>query len=428
MSHLGVLGSMTTAMKAKAQPVQPSERPARLAWLDMIKGLAILGIVMYHVALLLFGPSPFDHPKDDWLPLGERLAQLGRVQHETLCGEFIQIVLRGLGWLGYQGVHLFLVLSGFGLTWSLARRSPLTDADVNLRQFLRRRLGRVFPLYWAAHLFFLLFHALVGKPEISALDYRFYLSLVGMRFLPETFFYIAPAWWYVGLILQLYLVFPVLWAWLRRRGLLHFWLGTFAITLASRFVLLIIVGSNREMWSMGAFFVTRLFEFTFGMGLAYWLAQQPDGLERLWQRRWPLVAAFLTYLVALAFSFTVVGSIIAHSLIAVSLFGMTYALSQHGLLAIKRLGHVTGWFGRQSYALMILHQPFLWWFIPLTKTRLPQPVFLILLALLLILIVLGSAAFSAIVERVSGWAARNVSALWLLVVSRRAARSVKREV
>jgi peptidoglycan/LPS O-acetylase OafA/YrhL len=366
--------------------------------------------MLYHVALLLFGIPPFDHPKDGWLPLVERLAQLQPVPHETLSGKLFLNLFRDLSWLGYQGVHLFLVLSGFGLTWSLARRSlPAgADADVNWGQFFQRRLWRVFPLYWASHLFFLLSYILVGQPPgIAPLDSRFYLSLAGLRFLPETFFYISPAWWYVWLVLQLYLVFPVLWAWLRRKGLLHFWLGTAAITLVSRFVLLIIVGNNREMWSMGALFVTRLFEFTLGMGLAYWLARQPDGLERLWQRRWPLMIACLVYPLALALSFTVVGSIVSHSLIAVSLFGITYVLSQ---------------------GLMILHQPILWGFIFWGMDRLkPYGLFLALLALFSILTILGSAAFSAAVERVSGWAAQAVSALWLLVVGRRAARSVKRE-
>jgi peptidoglycan/LPS O-acetylase OafA/YrhL len=402
-------------------------RSARLPWLDPIKGLAILGIMLYHVALLLFGIPPFDHPKDDWLPLVERLAQLGPVPHETLSGRLFLNLFRDLSWLGYQGVHLFIVLSGFGLTWSQIRRSPV--ADVDLRQFYRRRLGRIFPRYWAGHLFFLLTYVLVGWPGwIAPLDSRFLLSLAGLRFLPQTLFYVAPAWWYVWLILQLYLVFPLLWAWLRRKGLLHFWFGTAAITLVSRFALLIVVGDNREMWSMGALFVTRLFEFTFGMGLATWLARQPDGLERLWSRRWPLAIACLAYLLALALSFTVAGSIVAHSLIAVSLFGMAYIFSRYVLASVKGLRQVTSWLGKQSYGLMILHQPLLWGFIFWGRDRIqPYGLFLALLALFSILMVLGSAAFGLVVQRASSWAIQAVSVLWLFVASRRAAPSVKHE-
>jgi peptidoglycan/LPS O-acetylase OafA/YrhL len=376
--------------------------------------------------LLLFGIPPFDHPKDDWLPLADRLAQLQPWPNDKLLAYLLLNAFRDLGWLGYQGVHLFLVLSGFGLTWSLARRSP--DSNVDLRKFYRKRLWRILPLYWAAHLFFLIFHALTGQPEISVLDCRFYLSLAGCRFLPETFYYISPAWWYVGLILQLYLVFPLLWAWLRRQGLFHFWLGTAAITLISRFVLLIIVAQHREMWSMGAVFVTRLFEFTFGMGLAYWLARQPDGLERLWRKRWPLGVACLVYLLALALSFTLVGSIVAHSLIAVSLFGITYFLSQYVILPFAYFGRIIGWLGSQSYGLFILHQPLLWWFILGGMDRI-QPYFLFLVTLVLfwILVVMGSAGFSTAVEHASDWVTQPISTLWSLGAGKRAVRNLKRE-
>lgn len=373
---------------------------ARLTWLDPIKGIAILGIVLYHTAIALFGIPPFDHPKDDWLPLLDRLAQLQPWPNDRIIPFLILNLFRDIGWLGYQGVHLFLVLSGFGLTWSIARQSP--TSDVNIKQFFQRRLWRIFPLFWMGHIFFLFFHALTGQPDISIDDPRFYLSLIGFRFFPETFYYVASAWWYVGLILQLYLVFPLLWAWLHRQGLWPFGIGTAAITLFSRYALLMVVSSNHEMWSMGVLFVTRLFEFTFGMGLAYWLARRPQGFEDLRQKRWLLAGAVLLYLLALSLSFTLAGSLVAHSLLAVSLFWISYNLMQSGLLLFKPLNHTLTWLGRQSYGLMILHQPLLWWFIAWGLPRVqPYILFLGLLISFLILTILGAAVFSTIVDRLS---------------------------
>lgn len=53
---------------------------------------------------------------------------------------------------GDQAVALFIILSGFGLTWTLARK-PV--GAVGWAGFLRQRLARIYPEYWMAHLFVL---------------------------------------------------------------------------------------------------------------------------------------------------------------------------------------------------------------------------------------------------------------------------------
>ena len=370
-----------------------------LDWLDPIKGIAIAGVVWYHIAILLYGVPPFDHVKETWLPLADRLARMAPVPNDALATFFLVNAFRYIGWLGYQGVGLFLALSGFGLAWSQLRSGP--SPEIDLRDYFLRRVWRVFPIYWAGHLFFLVFHALTGQPDVSASDPRFYLSLAGVRFLPETFYTISPAWWYVGLIVQLYVVFPLLWKALMRWGLVRFWIGTAAITLIARAAGFAFLDRHLEMWSMGAIFVTRLFEFAFGMGLAWLLARQPERTERALLRRRTIAAAAGVYALALACSFTVAGQIVAHMLIAVSLFTLTYALSRRLLTRAWPVRRASVWLGEQSYPLMILHQPILWWFIPIGLAALPSyPTFIAALMALTAIVALGSGAFGAIVEHV----------------------------
>ena len=369
-----------------------------LDWLDPLKGLAIAGIVFYHIALLLYGIPPFDHVKETWPPLAERLAQLSPLPNESPAASLLTNAFRYSGWLGYQGVSLFLALSGFGLTYSLAHRSA--RAEIKLGEYFRRRALRLLPLYWAAHAFFLLFSSLTGQPHISPADPRFYLSLAGLRFLPDTFYYVSPAWWYVWLILQFYVVFPWLWRWLHRHGLKKFWIGTLALTLAARAIALMLLDSHLEMLSMGAIFVTRLFEFAFGMGLAYRLSQQPGVLDRFSRKRWTVAAAFVGYLAALACSLTREGQIVAHVLYGVCLFWLTYSLARWLAPRARLSVRALAWLGRQSYPLMILHQPILWWFIPLGLTLTPSyPLFLALLAGFTIVVALGAGMFGAAVDR-----------------------------
>lgn len=381
-----------------------------LDWLDPLKGLAIAGIVLYHVTLLLYGIPPFDHVKETWLPLAERLAQLSPLPNESLAASLLTNAFRYSGWLGYQGVSLFLTLSGFGLTYSLARRSA--QAEINLGEYFKRRALRLLPVYWAAHAFFLLFNALTGQPHISPADSHFYLSLAGLRFLPDTFYYVSPAWWYVWLILQFYVAFPWLWRWLRRRGLKEFWIGALALTLAARTAALLLLDGHLEMLSMGAIFVTRLFEFGFGMGLAYRLSQQPDALDRFARKRWAAAAALIGYLAALACSLTREGQIVAHALYGVCLFWIAYSLTRWLAPRARPPIRALAWLGRQSYPLMILHQPILWWFIPLGLALTPSyPLFLVLLAGFTVVVVLGAGVLGATVDRLTESMARRVA--WL---------------
>ena len=387
--------------------MRPESAP-RLDWLDPLRGLAIAGVVLYHIALILYGIPPFDHVKETWLPLAERLAQTAPVVMDSPVATLVTNVLRYSGWLGYQGVGLFLVLSGFGLAWSSAHAGP--RGALAPAVFFRRRVMRIFPPYWAGHLFFLAMSALVGQPQISLTDGRFYLSLAGARFLPDMIYYIAPAWWYVGLILQLYLLYPLLWMWLRRSGLAHFWIGSGAITLLVRSVMLLALDRDLEMWSMGAVCLTRLFEFTFGMGLAYWLAQRPAGLDQLLRRPWALPAALALYGLGLACSFTRLGQVVAHMLIAVGVFPLVYAVARFGVARLPALGQGSAWLGRQAYPLMILHQPILWWFIPVGMARWPEfELFLAILAVVTALVVALSALFGAAVERFTGWVTRRLA-------------------
>ncbi|MER3469007.1 MAG: hypothetical protein C4314_03320, partial [Thermoflexus sp.] len=79
--------------------------------------------------------------------------------------------------------------------WALVSRSR--SAAIDLRAFYMRRFLRLFPLYWVGHLFFLIFNNLSGWRPFSPLDPRFALSLLGLRFLPDVFHFISPAWWFI---------------------------------------------------------------------------------------------------------------------------------------------------------------------------------------------------------------------------------------
>src|SRR5207244_9501806 len=157
--------------------------------------------------------------------------------------------------VGFHAVAGFLVLSGFGLTYSLAKTGNPAGGWAG---WCRARLLRLFPMYWLAHLVYLI-SPFVARPE--PVDYRFVLSLLGDRVYPvdSIFFYANPAWWYFGLLLELYLVFPVLFRLLQKLGPVGFLVLCGAVTLTSRYLMLSVIPVN-GCYVQCAFFGSRLWE------------------------------------------------------------------------------------------------------------------------------------------------------------------------
>src|SRR5581483_2644399 len=98
---------------------------------------------------------------------------------------FIWLKVSGLG---FHAVGVFIILSG----WTLMQSTL-----------------RLYPMYWVAHLVYLLspFEA-----RLEPVDGRIFLSLLGLRFIDieMNFMYLNAAWWYFSMLIQFYLIFPLL--------------------------------------------------------------------------------------------------------------------------------------------------------------------------------------------------------------------------
>jgi peptidoglycan/LPS O-acetylase OafA/YrhL len=160
----------------------------RLAGLDGLRGLAALYVVINHVFLRAFPGYPVDHAPF-W------------------AGSFIY---------GRFAVVVFIVLSGFSLSLSPARRGWRLDG---VGQFARRRARRILPAYWAALAFSLAVAWLIvpqpghGVPDAkSALVNGLLVQNIVGAHSPNA------AFWSMAVEAQLYLLFPLLLLTVRRRG------------------------------------------------------------------------------------------------------------------------------------------------------------------------------------------------------------------
>lgn len=324
---------------------------SRFDWVDGLKAFAIIGILINHF-VEEFGEGPwFSNPSYNWPSFHERILTL-----LPDGSNWFVIGIKFLGWLGDMGPGIFILLSGFTLTISQLRNEK---SSLN---FFRSRILRIFPLYVAIHIIVIAFIIAVDYPEgFKAFSPWVFLSLLGLRFTDSLFFFINPSWWFIWLIIQLYLFFPILFRLLKKESLLYFISITLLVTILSRLagILHFTYSNNLYFWMTGLFAGTRLFEFTIGMVLAKIITEKPDLLKYISVKPYLFFLGFLTvYVLGFLSSWTYTGSLISNIFITIGLSGIFYGL-YHLSSQFKPFKKVLLFIGRNSFSVFLIHQPFM---------------------------------------------------------------------
>jgi peptidoglycan/LPS O-acetylase OafA/YrhL len=161
----------------------------RLQSIDALRGVAALGVVLYHAALQT--PNPVPNNVFSW-PV-----------------KLLQFVTS----FGYIGVFLFFVISGFciHLQWAKSRAAG-KPTDIKFGSFWRRRIRRLYPPYLIAFALFLLMAALSTGINVT----HFFVYDVVMHLLmlhnldPQTCYSINGVFWTLAIEEQLYLAYFLL--------------------------------------------------------------------------------------------------------------------------------------------------------------------------------------------------------------------------
>ena len=371
-------------MSVPATPA-PSRVSARIVAIDVVRGLAILWVILYH---LWTDVNSFE--------VGTISSRFHAVP-DAIAGldpvATAEAVFHGVLRVGYLGVPLFMILSGLSLTLAALRR------DFDLRSapgFLRRRLRRVLVPYWFGWAYTLACFALIALWQVIQFGqisfWRYWWEGVftipdragefvtnpladgniwaGLLLVPRILrdeWQFAPegSLWFVLLIVQYYLLFPFLLVALRRVGAALFLTGTVVVTLISLNLVLAADGNLSRLHrvlDMGSPF--RLFEFGLGMTAGYLLATRPAFVAS-WARAavaLPLavgggalvVTGSTMRLDTPALSGTLVQPMVA---LGLSLLFLPLAFKRPGRLERGRPGRAAAWVGVISYAVLIANEP-----------------------------------------------------------------------
>lgn len=194
--HLGrralVTPASTVSDGLQASPPEATSWRAHIPALDSVRGLAVLAVMLLHFTMLIPG--------------------------SVLAHVFVEVVE-----IGWAGVDLFFVLSGFLITGVLlgARGGPGF-----FRNFYARRTLRIFPLYYAfLFALFVVWPLLIGGaaeprgPMLLTLAYlnNFLFALGGWDAVPGHTTHL----WSLAIEEQFYLLWPLVVFWVSRRVLIR---------------------------------------------------------------------------------------------------------------------------------------------------------------------------------------------------------------
>jgi peptidoglycan/LPS O-acetylase OafA/YrhL len=240
--------------------------------LDGLRGIAILLVVLYHTCRYPLATTP---------------------------GEQAFITVVSMGWMG---VDLFFVLSGFLITSILVRQR---ESPSYFRTFYARRVIRIFPLYYAALVLFLyVLPPLTGNPEgfwtegsdRETLWYWLFLSNFQNAFTGNWQHHFLEVTWSLAIEEQFYLFWPLLVWTTSRAGLVKSCVAIMVGSLALRLAVLWIGAPNDQF--LYTFTPCRLDELAAGALVAV-LAADPARLAMLSRIARPLFGASLAVFVGI---------------------------------------------------------------------------------------------------------------------------------
>jgi peptidoglycan/LPS O-acetylase OafA/YrhL len=244
----------------------------RFQELDMMRGFAacwVIGIHYWYFNVLppFFGFSDFyEYKKVMGQP--RTFSKLFPLPFNSV-GNIVFDLLNIFFFFGYQGVHIFFILSGFGLAYS-----RILKPDESWSIFIRKKIFRLYPTYWILLAVSWIIPRLRSDLFFGYFDWwSFWRSFIVLD-------KAIPFSWFMFPLIQFYLCFFLLFKFLQKFSIKQFIFTSFFIKFTYTFLVLMlaynlfspIIG---HLGYPGYLAISRLFEFCLGMAMAKVYASNP---------------------------------------------------------------------------------------------------------------------------------------------------------
>jgi peptidoglycan/LPS O-acetylase OafA/YrhL len=344
-------------MSSKPLLTNQTDFPIKLPELDFIRGISFAGVAAVHLWLLEILPRIFQNksclgPWSNFIHLCgvEQFVIVSPSNLSNVIFNFFNLIFG----IGYQGVHAFFLVNGFGLTMSLLNKSK---QKVNWSNWFYKRFTRIYPTYWFIAIIYILVQLLFVAPVSVGIFVRSFTTLDGL-----------PATWFMFILLQLYLIFPILYSWLNRLNPAKFLTLTLLIkvivTIISLYFSLKLSGSINALCPLNIG-ITRSFEFCLGMAAAKWFVIDSDKFKSVidsWQFITVAVIAEIVGTSLAASSYRInlfdldipLGLSISDALIGIGFTGILYSF---GRLIVRSqvLSKSSQFLAKYSYEAYLIH-------------------------------------------------------------------------
>lgn len=312
-----------------------------LAWVDMLRGIAIVVVVLGNWASYMVAATP------------------------SLAAEFATKFKLTVA----PSVQVFFILSGFGLTMGYLKAGK---SNWSWRRWVWRRFTKiVVPYELAVLLSFML--GILGSHLYEALQIPFsWRSLLACLTFTRNFYRPSWAWnaplWFMPVMIGLYVSFPLLLKMLEKWGPRVLILISLLVTYGTLTVAVLAGSTGNHARDLFTFW---LFQFALGMALAYLRHNDPTRLRLLLGTRAFLLGSGLMVCSWVLRTYIPLGQVFNDGVTSMGIFLILLNLAWALRARLPAVGRSLNALSSESYYMYLIHYPLMMWLVaPLLRESL----------------------------------------------------------